>query len=172
MTEQHGIQHILPSSLDALGHSNRLVAWTGFGLGVISGALMGLWAFDGPLDPPVWIGDYENTPRRLMRLGHISFFGIGYLNLFLARELPGFDLEHRTKALASRCMNVANTLLPLLLFAAAAYGPLKYLLPFPVIAALTALVIAAWGSRGEVQGGFRPLYGDASTEERNRRNGK
>jgi len=174
MAEQHGIQRISPPPVDAIGHSNRAIAWTGFCLGVISGSLMGLWAFNGPLDPPAWIGDYENTPRRFTRLGHISFFGIGYLNLLLARQLPGFDFERRVKALALRCMNAANILLPLLLFAAAAYAPLEYLLPIPVIATLAALVIAAWGGWREVKLAFktRPTDSEASTALPNRRNGK
>ena len=156
----------------AIGRSNRLVAWTGFCLGVISGSLMGLWAFDGPLDPPTWIGDYDNTSRRLIRLGHISFFGIGYLNLLLARELPGFDLERRGKALESRCMNAANIALPFMLFAAAAYAPVKYLLPIPVFATLIALTIAAWGAWRDVQGASKPQPINSEATQPNRRNGK
>ncbi len=168
-----GVQQATVSGA-AIGRSNRLVAWSGFCLGVLSGSLMGLWAFGGPIDPPIWIGDYDDTPRRLIRLAHISFFGIGYLNLLLARELPGLDLGGRSKALASWCMNAANILLPLLLFAAAIYGPLKYLLPIPVTATLIALAVATWGTWRGVRGGPRTqsANNEALAARPNRRSGK
>ena len=115
----------------SLGRSNRAVAWTGFCLGAGSGMIMGLWAFDGPLSPPAGFVDYGDTSRRLLRLGHIGFFGIGYLNLLLAWDLPSLGLGQRAKQVAARCMNFANLFLPLTLMAAAAYQPFKYLLPVP-----------------------------------------
>jgi hypothetical protein len=133
------------------GHSdpwrwNRAIAWSGFCAGVLSGMFMGLWAFDGPLAPPAWIGGYGETARRLIRLGHIAFFGIGLLNLALTKELPDLALAERAKAGAAAAMNFANLILPFLLIAAALVAPLKYLLPFPVVAALAALALAAWGA--------------------------
>ena len=71
----------------AMGHLNRVVAWTGMACGAALGLIMGLWSFDGPVAPPNFIGDYTDTARRLLRLGHIACFGIGILNLLLVREL-------------------------------------------------------------------------------------
>jgi hypothetical protein len=48
---------------------------------------MGLWSFDGPMAPPSWIGEYADTSRRLIRLGHIAFIGLGILDILLANEL-------------------------------------------------------------------------------------
>ena len=135
-----------------IGASNRLVAWTGFCLGVASGALMGLWAFDGPLDVPGWIGKYGDTSRRLLRLGHIAFFGIGILNLLLVRELPLLQVGYRVKAVAAWCMNAANIFLPFTLIAAAVLAPLKYLLPLPVMGAVVALCVVAWDAGGIYRG--------------------
>jgi hypothetical protein len=45
-------------------------------------------------------------------------------------------------------MNFGNVFLPLTLFAAAAYPPLKYLMPFPALAVFLALVAATFGSGG------------------------
>lgn len=137
-----------PPTRHSIGGFNRLVAWMGFCFGVASGALMGLWAFDGPLGVPGWIGDYGDTSRRLLRLGHIAFFGIGILNLLLVRELPLLNVGYRAKAVAARCMNAANVFLPFTLIAAAAHAPLKYLLPLPVLGALVALCVVAWGTYG------------------------
>ncbi len=112
-------------------------------VGAGSGLILGLWSFDGPMAVPVWIGEYGDTSRRMVRLGHIAFFGLGILNILLARELP--RLSDRAGRIASPAMNFGNVFLPLTLFAAAAYPPLKYLLPFPALAVFLALVATACG---------------------------
>ncbi len=55
---------------------NLLLAWMWIGLGFASGALLGLRiAREG------WLGGYASFRRRMYRLGHISFFGLGFVNL-------------------------------------------------------------------------------------------
>lgn len=54
-------------------------AWLWFCLGIISGALLGLG-----FHKPQWWGGYDSWRRRLARLGHISFFGTGFLALAIA----------------------------------------------------------------------------------------
>lgn len=128
-----------------VGEGNRLVAWASIAAGAATGLVMGLWSFDGPMPVPEWIGDYETTARRLIRLGHIAFFGLGILNLLLARELPRLLLKESLVRTAARCMNFGNVFLPITLFAAGAYHPLKYLLPFPAVSVFVALGIVAYG---------------------------
>lgn len=125
--------------------SNRVVGWASMVAGAGTGLLMGLWSFDGPVPVPDWIGDYDATARRLIRLGHIAFFGLGILNLLLARELSRLALTQRLVRAAARSMNFGNIFLPVTLFAAAAYHPLKYLLPFPAVSVFVALCITAYG---------------------------
>jgi len=48
--------------------------WTLFGFG--SGLLLGL-----NFHRENWLGGYASHKRRLYRLGHISFFGLGFVNL-------------------------------------------------------------------------------------------
>jgi len=115
-----------------------------FGAG--SGLLLGLWSFDGPVPTPAWLGDYGDTARRLVRLGHIAFFGLGMLNVLIARELPRLVLDKGVKRIASRAMNFGNIFLPLTLFAAGAYHPLKYLMPVPAISVFVALCLVAYGA--------------------------
>lgn len=65
---------------------NLLFAWSWIVLGFLSGLVMGL-AFHHEH----WLGGYSSWPRRLYRLGHISFFGLGFANLLFwmtARSLP------------------------------------------------------------------------------------
>jgi hypothetical protein len=130
----------------ASGEWNRRVGWLCAVLGVLSGSVLGLWSFDGPLTPPSWLGEYGDTPRRLARLGHIAFFGLGLFDLLLGHELRRSALCTRWKRVAAASMIFGNVGLPLTLFAAAAYHPLKYLLPVSVSAVLVAFVLVAYGA--------------------------
>lgn len=67
----------LESSLQEVIRFSLTTGWTGFMGGVISGALMGLC-----FHREDWLGGYGSRERRMVRLGHISFFGIGLINLF------------------------------------------------------------------------------------------
>jgi hypothetical protein len=134
-----------PTDLDAYP-LNRAIAWTGFLLGAASGMIIGLWAFDGPAHPPVGMTSYAETSRRFLRLGHIAFFGLGYLNLLLASELPKLPLSKKQKSQAAHLMNFGNIILPLLLMISAAQPLFKYLLPIPASAVAIAVAIAAWGA--------------------------
>jgi hypothetical protein len=68
---------------------NLCAGWIGLLLGMASGAVIGLFFHNDD-----WLGGYDSWRRRMLRLGHISFFGIGFINLAYAltvksRELPG-----------------------------------------------------------------------------------
>jgi hypothetical protein len=56
-----------------------LAGWIGVSLGVLTGAVFGL-AFH----KENWLGGYNSWTRRMLRLGHISFFGIAFLNFMFA----------------------------------------------------------------------------------------
>jgi hypothetical protein len=114
-------------------------------VGVGTGLLMGLWSFDSPAAVPEWLGPYDTTARRLARLGHIAFLGLGILNVLLARELPRLTLSDVLKRRASRLMVIGNVLLPVTLFAAAAYRPLKFALPAGALAVFVSLVLTVRG---------------------------
>lgn len=125
---------------------NRMIGWVSMALGAGSGLMLGLWSFSGPVPTPDWLGDYDNVSRRLVRLGHIAFFGLGILNILLARELPHLALSTAAQRLALRAMNFGNIFLPLTLWAAGVYHPLKYLMPFPATSVFVALLVAAIGA--------------------------
>ena len=56
----------------------------GYRLGV--GLLMGLYAFDGPLSVPGFLGDYSDFARRLSRLGHSYCIVLGLLSIYVTRQ--------------------------------------------------------------------------------------
>jgi hypothetical protein len=128
-----------------LAEWNRRVGWLSTCLGAASGLILGLWSFDGPFAVPGWLGEYDQTGRRLARLGHIAFFGLGILNILIAGELRRGVLGRRLRWAASWAMNFGNVFLPLTLFAAAAYRPLKYFMSAPAVAVFVALLLTAYG---------------------------
>jgi hypothetical protein len=126
---------------------NRLIGWTSLAVGVAVGLVMGLWSFDGPLQPPAWIGEYADTSRRLVRLGHIAFIGLGVIDILIERELGRSALGSRARAIASWSMVLGNVLLPITLFASAVYRPMKYFMAVPATSVFLAFAMAAYGSR-------------------------
>jgi len=65
---------------------NLLIAWIWMLAGFISGALLGLrFAREN------WLGGYASFRRRLYRLGHISFFGLGFMNLAFGLTVNTLD---------------------------------------------------------------------------------
>src|ERR1043166_6756636 len=62
-----------------------ILAWLWIVLGFVAGFVLGLF-----FDREEWLGGYGSFRRRLYRLGHISLFGLGMINLmfyFTARSL-------------------------------------------------------------------------------------
>jgi hypothetical protein len=145
-----------------LGESNRRLGWVSTCLGAASGLVLGLWSFDGPVPVPGWLGEYDQTARRLARLGHIAFFGLGILNILVAGELRRRAASPRRRV-ASWVMNFGNVFLPLTLFAAAAWRPLKYFMSVPAVAVFVALVLTAYDvCRGGPQDGEWPGHEPAA----------
>ena len=112
---------------------NIIAAWIGFLLGGISGAIPGLffYRFD-------WLGGYTSWPRRLIRLAHISFFGIGFLNLGLGltARLLGTD-----SPAASVLMLVGAVTMPLLCYASAFRPAFRHLFFIPAGSVMVSIVL-------------------------------
>jgi hypothetical protein len=146
-----------PKRRPPLWEWNRRVGWLSTCVGAASGLILGLWSFDGPFAVPGWLGAYDETSRRLARLGHIAFFGLGILNILVAGELRRSALGARGRRVASWAMNFGNVFLPLTLFAAAACRPFKYTMSAPAVAVFVALVLTAYGvfrRRAPSEGGW------------------
>src|ERR1041385_4521708 len=77
---------------------NLIAAWVGILLGFGSGLAMGLF-----FHREDWLGGYSSHKRRLYRLAHISFFGLGAVNLcfyFTALRFGQADVGIRIASLA------------------------------------------------------------------------
>ena len=66
---------------------NLMLAWLWISLGFLSGMALGMF-FHGEN----WLGGYGSFQRRMYRLGHISFFGLGAVNLLFCLTVQNFSL--------------------------------------------------------------------------------
>ena len=110
--------------------------WFGMLGGVLSGAFIGLFFLK-----PVWLGGYGSAPRRLARFGHISFFGIGLLNLFYALSLGPLGIPPGPARWGSVALLLALLAMPACCFLTAWKEPFRHLFPIPVLGAATGIVI-------------------------------
>jgi len=104
---------------------NLAFAWGWILCGFVSGALMGLRFKD-----PNWMGGYSSFPRRLYRLAHISFFGLGLMNLLFAVTAVALGLGSTTLAVAAWAFIAGGILMPICCLAMAHWGKAKPALVF------------------------------------------
>ena len=120
-----------------------MIGWIAMLLGVLSGAVIGLFFHEER-----WAGGYGSFRRRMMRLGHISFFGLGFLNLMFGFTLGIVAFEIPLVKVASAGFVVGVISMPLCCFLTAWRKPFRHLFPIPVVAVLTGImpIVFAWGS--------------------------
>ncbi len=111
---------------------NLWAAWIGILLGMITGAGMGLL-----FDREDWMGGYGSWRRRLTRLGHISFFGLGFVNLAFVLTVDRMDaaaseLPPASVVLASYLLVAGAVLMPATCFLAAWRRGFRCLFVLPV----------------------------------------
>lgn len=111
---------------------NLWTAWIGIFLGLLSGTIQGLF-----FDREDWLGGYGSWPRRLMRLGHISFFGVAFLNLAYANTVHLLGPASHVP-FASILLVAGAVLMPLVCYLAAWRKPLRHFFALPVLSLLAA----------------------------------
>ena len=108
-------------------------AWIGFALGCISGAIPGLF-----FHRKDWLGGYSSWPRRLTRLAHISFFGIGFLNLGMGLTAHALGLEAKA---ASLLMLVGAITMPTICYLSAFKPFFRHLFFIPAGSILLSIIL-------------------------------
>lgn len=120
---------------------NIYAAWVGVLLGIVSGAVAGLWFHRDD-----WLGGYASWPRRMVRLGHIAFFGIAMLNVAYATTVHYLRWSD-PPAIASIALAAANLLMPGVCFLAAWRAWLRHLFFVPVGCVLVGVIgILFWSA--------------------------
>jgi hypothetical protein len=115
--------------------THLLLGWFGMLMGVISGAIIGMF-----FAKEQWLGGYGSFQRRMLRLGHLAFFGIGFLNLMFAFSLPKLELGQVGHQMSSWGFAVALSTMSLTCFLSAWRKPMRHLFPIPVTGALTGII--------------------------------
>ena len=117
---------------------NLYTAWAGIFLGCVAGALVGLFFHDEN-----WLGGYTSWRRRMLRLGHISFFGIGIINLSFALTVHVLQIEDGL-LLTSRLLIVGAVTMPLICYLSAIKKLFRQLFFIPAGSVIVALALLLW----------------------------
>jgi hypothetical protein len=120
-----------------MADQNLWAAWIGVLCGMLSGAVQGLG-----IHGQTFLGGYGSWPRRLTRLGHISFFGLAAINFAFALTC---DRLIGSSGLSGSCGEAAELIghaswlliggaiaMPAVCYLAAWYKPLRHLFFVPV----------------------------------------
>ena len=108
------------------------LAFIGFMAGIVSGAGLGLFFHNEE-----WLGGYNSFRRRLWRLGHISFFGIGIINLLLALSQP--YLSNVDYSIVTIGMLIATITMPLMCLLSGWKKPFRHFFFIPVLGFATGI---------------------------------
>ncbi len=112
---------------------NIIAAWIGFLFGGISGAIPGLFFYRYD-----WLGGYTSWPRRMIRLGHIAFFGIGFLNLGMGLTVLVLNIA---SPFASALMIVGAITMPLLCYLSAFKPIFRHLFFIPAGSVILSIIL-------------------------------
>lgn len=121
------------------GVVNLYVAWFGILAGFAAGAVQGSFFHkDG------WLGGYGSWPRRMTRLGHIAFIGLGLINLSYFATLVFLDIREPSPW-PSRLFIVGAVTMPLVCYLSAYRKPLRHLFPIPVLSLVAGALLFIFG---------------------------
>lgn len=118
-----------------MGLINLYAAWVGILMGFLAGAVEGLF-----FHREDWRGGYANWSRRMTRLGHISFFGIGFINLAYGLTVSALGPEAHV-ALSSYLLIVGAVTMPVVCYLAAFRKGFRHLFFVPAGCLIAAVVL-------------------------------
>jgi hypothetical protein len=114
---------------------NLYAVWAGILLGIIVGAAQGMFFHDEK-----WLGGYGTWRRRMVRLGHISLFGIAFINLVFVYTVNFFSIT-RCVRLPSYLLIIGAIAMPLVCYLSAFKKVFRHFFFIPVLSILAATVI-------------------------------
>ncbi|MBI5060155.1 hypothetical protein HZB60_10295 [candidate division KSB1 bacterium] len=116
-----------------MGIANLYAGWIGIFGGFLTGLIIGLI-----FHRDQWLGGYSTWPRRMIRLGHVAFFGLGFINLAYAFTLQAFAIEPASNW-SSILFVVGAATMPAVCFLSAWRKPFRHLFAIPVLSLLMAI---------------------------------
>jgi hypothetical protein len=112
---------------------NVYAAWIAILLGCVAGAVQGMF-FRGE----EWLGGYGSWPRRMLRLGHLSFFGIGFINLGFVLSAHALGIGNSARV-PSILLLIGLIGMPLVCYLAAIKDTFRHLFFIPVLSVITGV---------------------------------
>jgi hypothetical protein len=122
---------------------NLVAGWVAMLIGVVVGAAMGLF-----FHHEEWLGGYGSFRRRMLRLGHISLFGLGFMNVLFALSVPALALPTTYARIASASFLAGAITMPGCCFLTVFWKPLRHLFPVPVGCVLVGILAVLIGRGG------------------------
>ena len=117
-------------------HLNLVIAWLWLLLGFVAGMVLGMF-FHGEN----WLGGYGSFKRRMYRLAHISFFGLGVVNLLFCLTAQTFSLAGQLVSIASWAFIAGAITMPVCCVVMAHFPKAHLIFAVPVISLITGGVL-------------------------------
>ncbi len=115
---------------------NLLLAWLWILMGFGSGMVLGMF-FHGEN----WLGGYGSFKRRMYRLGHVSFFGLGAVNLLFCLTVQNFSLSGPLVHFASLAFVVGAITMPVCCVVMAHFPKAHLIFTVPVVSLIAGGVL-------------------------------
>ena len=115
---------------------NLWLAWLWILPGFLSGMVLGMF-FHGEN----WLGGYASFKRRMYRLGHISFFGLGAVNLLFCLTAQNFSLAGPLIHYASLAFIIGAIAMPVCCVVMAHFPKAHMIFSVPVVSLITGAVL-------------------------------
>ncbi len=117
---------------------NLYSAWIGMLLGGVMGAIQGLF-----FHQEKWLGGYGSWTRRMMRLGHISFFGIAFINIGFAMTTYVLGIEQEV-SIPSVLFIIGAIGMPIICYLSAYKKWIRHLFFIPALSIIGGIVSLIW----------------------------
>ena len=119
-----------------IGAKNVMGGLVLISLGLTAGLAMSLYAFEPIVRPPASLDSYDDLPRRLIRLAHISAIMLPLLNVVLGGGIDRSALARPAKRRASLLLLAGAALAPAALALQAVWAPARalHLAGIPILA--------------------------------------
>ena len=117
-------------------NQNLILAWLWILLGFTSGMALGMF-FHGEN----WLGGYASFKRRMYRLGHISFFGLGAVNLLFCLTVQNFSLAGPLIHFASLAFITGAIAMPVCCVVMAHFPKAHLIFAVPVVSLIAGAVL-------------------------------
>jgi hypothetical protein len=132
--------------------ANLYAGWIGLLLGAVAGMVTGMFFHDEK-----WLSGYASWSRRMIRLGHISFFGIGFINLAFAltvrvlaipsgvvSEAAAWSEAGSAVALSSWLLIIGAVTMPLVCYGSAWKKSFRHLFAVPALSVTVGIGLFLW----------------------------